>query len=87
MNDSFSALHPALTQMISDSPYPRSLKGVRAPAKIRLERKGKLIAENGGEVQFTEKGISGIAVFELSRLVSTGGRRHPAHRSLGGGRV
>ena len=68
-----TALHPALTQMISDSPYPRSLKGVRAPAKIRLERKGKLIAENAGEVQFTEKGISGIAVFELSRLVSTGG--------------
>lgn len=73
MGHARTALHPALTQITSDSPYPRSLKGVRAQAVITLERKGKVIAENRGEVQFTEKGISGIAVFELSREVSTGG--------------
>ena len=66
-------LYPALTQITSDSPYPRSLKGVRAQAAIKLVRKGKTVAENRGEVQFVEKGISGIAVFELSREVSTGG--------------
>ncbi|MBQ5671105.1 MAG: aminoacetone oxidase family FAD-binding enzyme [Oscillospiraceae bacterium] len=73
LGHSRTALYPALTQITSDSPYPRSLKGVRAQAAIRLERKGKTVAENCGEVQFTEKGISGIAVFELSREVSTGG--------------
>ena len=73
LGHSRTTLHPALTQITSDSPYPRSLKGVRAQATMRLERKGKVIAENRGEVQFTEKGISGIAVFELSRDVSTGG--------------
>ena len=73
LGHSRTALYPALTQITSDSPYPRSLKGVRAQAAIRLERKGKTVAENRGEVQFTEKGISGIAVFELSREVSTGG--------------
>ena len=73
LGHSRTALHPALTQMTSDSPYPRSLKGVRAQAGIQLIRKGKLVAENRGEVQFVEKGISGIAVFELSREVSTGG--------------
>ena len=73
LGHSRTALYPALTQITSDSPYPRSLKGVRAQAVIRLERKGKTVAENRGEVQFTEKGISGIAVFELSREVSTGG--------------
>ena len=73
LGHSRTSLYPALTQITSDSPYPRSLKGVRAQAAIRLERKGKLAAENRGEVQFTEKGISGIAVFELSREVSTGG--------------
>ena len=73
LGHSRTALYPALTQITSDSPYPRSLKGVRAQAAIRLERKGRVVAENRGEVQFTEKGISGIAVFELSREVSTGG--------------
>ncbi|MBP3654981.1 MAG: aminoacetone oxidase family FAD-binding enzyme [Oscillospiraceae bacterium] len=73
LGHSRTTLHPALTQITSDSPYPRSLKGVRAQAALTLERKGRVIAVNRGEVQFTEKGISGIAVFELSREVSTGG--------------
>ncbi len=73
LGHSRTALHPALTQIVSDSPYPRSLKGVRAQAAMTLLRKGKTVAVNRGEVQFTEKGISGIAVFELSREVSCGG--------------
>ena len=73
LGHSRTALHPALTQIITDSPYPRSLKGVRAQAAMKLERKGKVVAVNRGEVQFTEKGISGIAVFEISREVSVGG--------------
>ena len=39
-----------------------------------MERDGNVIGQSRGEVQFTEKGISGIAVFELSRLVSVGGK-------------
>ncbi len=73
LGHSRTALHPALTQIVTDSPYPRSLKGVRAQAKLKLERKGVVVSENRGEVQFTEKGISGIAVFEMSREVSVGG--------------
>jgi len=73
LGHSRTALHPALTQMICDSPYPRALKGVRAPVEITLTRNGAVVGRNRGEVQFTEKGISGIAVFELSRLVSVGG--------------
>lgn len=74
LGHSRTALHPALTQITSDSPYPKSLKGVRAGAVITLERDGNVIGQSRGEVQFTEKGISGIAVFELSRLVSVGGK-------------
>lgn len=74
LGHSRTALHPALTQLNCDSPYPRALKGVRATARITLSRDGRTVGENRGEVQFTEKGISGIAVFELSRLVSTKGK-------------
>lgn len=73
LGHSRTALHPALTQITSDSPYPRTLKGVRVQARIRMERNGREIGTNRGEIQFTEKGISGIAVFEVSRLVSVGG--------------
>ncbi len=74
LGHSRTALHPALTQITSDSPYPKALKGVRAGATVTLERDGTILGRNRGEVQFTEKGISGIAVFELSRLVSVGGK-------------
>lgn len=74
LGHSRTPLHPALTQLNCDSPYPRALKGVRAAAGIELTRNGAVIGRNRGEVQFTEKGISGIAVFELSRLVSVGGK-------------
>lgn len=74
LGHSRTALHPALTQITSDSPYPKTLKGVRAGAVITLERDGSVLGQSRGEVQFTEKGISGIAVFELSRLVSVGGK-------------
>ena len=74
LGHSRTPLHPALTQITSDSPYPKALKGVRAACRIILEQDGRVIGENRGEVQFTEKGLSGIAVFELSRLVSVGGK-------------
>jgi predicted Rossmann fold flavoprotein len=44
----------------------KSLAGVRASAKVRLVLGTDVIAESEGEVQFTEKAISGICVFDLS---------------------
>ncbi|MBQ0038533.1 MAG: aminoacetone oxidase family FAD-binding enzyme [Clostridiales bacterium] len=68
-----TALYPSLVQIKTDSPYPRSLKGIKADAQIRVMRGDTVLAENQGEVLFTEYGISGPAVFEISRAVSTGG--------------
>ncbi len=62
-------LRPCLVQIRTDAAVTRSLKGVRAQAKITLKRKGQTVAENRGEVQFTDFGISGPAVFEISGLV------------------
>lgn len=66
-------LYPALVQLIADSDYPRALKGVRADASLHLLRGERVIGETAGEVQFTERGVSGPAAFELSRLVATEG--------------
>ena len=68
-----TALIPSLVPIWTDPEYPRSLKGVRAPAAVQLLREGKQIAESTGEVQFVEKGVSGPAIFDLSRQASKGG--------------
>ena len=68
-----TALYPALVQLVTEPDYPRALKGVRADAALRLMRGRVCLADSAGEVQFTERGVSGPAAFDLSRAVSTGG--------------
>lgn len=62
---------PALVQLTCPEKYFQSLKGVRAKGEVRLivKEKNGNESEAGrekGEIQFTEAGISGICVFDLS---------------------
>lgn len=66
-------LFPSLVQLVTEPDYPRALKGIRADAFLRLLRGREILAQTRGEVQFSERGVSGPAAFELSRAVSTGG--------------
>ena len=68
-----SGLYPALVQLTTDPEYPRALKGVRVQGRVRLQRGEELLAESRGEIQFTEKGLSGPAVFDVSRTAAVGG--------------
>ena len=68
-----TGLHPALVPVNTAPEYPKALKGVRAQAALRLEGGGGTLAESRGELQFTETGVSGPAVFDLSRAAATGG--------------
>lgn len=58
---------PALTALKINSPIPSALRGIRCKANVILEKDGGIIAEQSGEIQFTEYGLSGIAVMQLSR--------------------
>lgn len=58
---------PALVQMVSDQPYFKGLKGVRAKGKVELLRNDRVVNHETGEIQFTEDGLSGICIFNLSR--------------------
>lgn len=73
LGHSRTALYPALTQIRTDPTYPKSLKGVKADAALKIVSGKKIIAENAGEVLFADNGISGTAVFEISRAVSSNG--------------
>ena len=64
-------LYPVLVQLKTDNTYVRSLKGVRADAAVTLKRDGEVLAESVGEVQFADYGVSGPAIFEISRAASS----------------
>ncbi len=78
-----TSLAPALVQVTTDPEYPRALKGVRADAELKIFCEGNRLAVSRGELQFTEKGISGPVTFEVSRAVSSlGGKQAAAHIDL-----
>lgn len=61
---------PALVQLRCKEAYFKSVAGVRADASLEVYRQGKRVARERGELQLTEYGISGIPVFQLSRVVN-----------------
>lgn len=73
LGHSRTALYPALTQVRTDASYPRALKGVRASCRATLLRGKNVLAAKSGELLFTDTGVSGTVIFELSRAVSSGG--------------
>ena len=66
-------LRPTLVQLKSSWGGVAGLKGVRANCHAAIFRNGILHAESTGELQFTEYGLSGPVIFEVSRDVCTGG--------------
>lgn len=60
---------PALVSLNCDD-FTKALKGVRSICKMDLIIDGEKALENFGEVQFTDYGLSGIPIMQLSRFVS-----------------
>jgi predicted Rossmann fold flavoprotein len=60
--------YPVLTGMETEG--TSELKGVRARGTAILQRKGVTVAEESGEIQFNDYGVSGICVMDLSRFLT-----------------
>ncbi len=60
-------LRPALVQVKCAWGGVASLKGVRTNCHVQILHNGSLHAESTGELQFTEYGLSGPVIFEVSR--------------------
>lgn len=65
-------LRPTLVQLKSGWGGVTGLKGVRANCKAAIMHDGVLVQESTGEIQFTEYGLSGPVIFEISRDVCQG---------------
>lgn len=62
---------PALTALKSSAPFLKKVSGVRNQAAIILEIDGTQVRRETGELQWTDYGISGVAIFQLSRFAIT----------------
>lgn len=65
-------LTPGLVRLKTAEEITRMLKGVRAKACVHLLRRGRLVCEKSGEVQFGDGGVSGIVVMDMSSLARDG---------------
>lgn len=64
---------PALCPVLTDPATVRALKGLRVKAKATALRGDQILKSESGEVQFTDQALSGICVFNLSRLAAMHG--------------
>lgn len=65
-----SPVVPALVQLKGKGHFYRQISGVRTQAKVSLYVNGEYVCEDTGELQFTNYGISGIPVFQISRYAA-----------------
>ena len=67
----FIETHPALVRLKCNREDIKGLKGIRQSADISLcYKNGTVIAQNSGEIQFTDAGLSGPCIFDISGNVS-----------------
>ena len=68
----FMPILPALCGFYGKGIPFKKVSGVRAAGTVTAIVDGKVIAEDTGEIQFTDYGLSGIPVFQISRYLSKG---------------
>ena len=61
---------PALVSLLSGEKYCKTISGVRLQASVQAVTDGRQLAGERGEIIFTDYGVSGIPVMQLSRFVS-----------------
>lgn len=63
-----TSLYPALCGLVISDKDLNLLKGVRAESEAKLYSENTLLGIESGEIQFTDKAVSGIPVMNLSHL-------------------
>ena len=63
--------HPSLVQLCSEETWVKGCAGVKVAGVAKLYANGEYITEKKGDLLFTNYGISGLAILDLSREVST----------------
>lgn len=75
LGHSRTPLFPSIVQVKTENRFIKAVKGVRTEALVAFYLDDKKLAEEKGEVLFTDYGLSGPAVMQISRYVSDWERR------------
>lgn len=67
LGHSVTKVFPAIVPLKGDSPYLRHLKGTKAETSVKLLIDGESAQGEEGELLFTEYGVSGPPILDLSR--------------------
>lgn len=70
LGHSMTPVFPALVQIKCENRSFRGMKGVKIQGRIRSELEGRLLREEEGEILFTDYGVSGPPVLQLSRGIA-----------------
>ena len=62
--------YPSLVQFCSDEEWVKQASGVKVDADVKLYANSEYISQKRGDILFTNYGISGLAVLDISRDVS-----------------
>lgn len=68
LGHSYATPFPCLVALKCSDSFVKGLKGIRAQGRVTLLRNGTELGTELGEIQFTDYGLSGIPVFQLSCL-------------------
>ena len=62
--------YPSLVQLCSDEEWVKQASGVKVDAAVKLYANSEYISQKRGDILFTNYGISGLAILDISRDVS-----------------
>lgn len=62
-------IFPSLVQVKTDTKYVKALKGIKVNANVTVKN-NTVLGSSSGEVLFTDYGLSGPAIFNISRLIA-----------------
>lgn len=62
-------LFPALSPIVCEEKY-KNIKGVRAKGAVFVTADRRILMKKEGEIQFNGESVSGICVFEVSRMIN-----------------
>lgn len=61
---------PALTQVVCKNDFCKDISGVRVDCIVSLGMDGTYVGSEYGQLQLTDYGVSGIPIFQLSRIIA-----------------
>ena len=68
LGHAFYETHPTLVHILSPSRYCKMMQGAKIKGTVGIYASGKLERKEEGEILFTEDGLSGPPIFQVSRI-------------------